>query len=485
MEHPTRGPRLVSPFRAVLFATFALGALAATQAGATPALTMDAGSGAVLYEDHATQPWFPASLTKMMTTYVALQAVKDGRIGFDTPLVVSARAASMAPSKMGFSPGTEVTLGNALKMMMVKSANDLAVTVAEGVSGSVEAFADEMNATAARLGMVQSHFANPNGLPDPRHYSSARDLALLGRALYQNFPDQAELFSIGALSLDGQVIANHNNLLGRYPGVDGMKTGFTCAAGFNVVASASRGGKRLIVVVLGAPTVATRTAKAAALLDRGFLGIDRPGQMLTSVALRGGAAPDMHGAVCKGRSRAIAQFTAETTKLEAPLAAQAASGTTQTPERSLLFDASALNQPVPMASRIAMVPTPVFEPVPVYVGAAPGYTGPVAAVRPAGTPVGTPAPPDAASAYAAPPADAAAAAPAALRPDAAALPLKGRKLAAKPHHPDKPTKTAAKPAPKKPAATAAKKPAAVEKTAAKKPLPRTVAAKAAKPDAKD
>ena len=173
----------------------------AAPAAANPTIVIDAASGETLVQQEATRPWYPASLTKLMTAFVALKAVREGRITLDTPLKVSARATSMAPSKMGFRPGTLVTLDNALKMLMVKSANDIAVTIAEGVSGSVEAFANEMNASASALGMRESHFTNPNGLPDSRQVSSARDMAVLGRALYVYFPDQAGLFDIGALRL--------------------------------------------------------------------------------------------------------------------------------------------------------------------------------------------------------------------------------------------------------------------------------------------
>ena len=226
---------------------------APARAQATPYLVVDADSGQVLIENEATEVWYPASLTKLMTVYVALDAVRAGKLTMDTPLVMSARAARMQPSKMGFRPGTEVTLDNALKMLMVKSPNDVAVMVAEGVSGSVEAFADDMNAAAKRLGLHESHFVNPNGLHDPEHVSSARDMAIIARALLHEFPDHADLFGIGALQLGGQIIRNHNGLLGRYPGADGMKTGFTCPAGFNVVATANHYGRRLISVVLGAP----------------------------------------------------------------------------------------------------------------------------------------------------------------------------------------------------------------------------------------
>ena len=152
--------------------------LARRAAQATPYLVVDADSDQVLMQNEATAPWYPASLTKLMTVYVALDAVRNGKLTLDTPLVMSARAARMPPSKMGFRPGTQVTLDNALKMLMVKSPNDVAVMVAEGVSGSVEAFADEMNADAQRLGLHESHFVNPNGLHNPAHVSSARDMAI-------------------------------------------------------------------------------------------------------------------------------------------------------------------------------------------------------------------------------------------------------------------------------------------------------------------
>src|SRR5580693_9830463 len=245
-------------------------ALFASPVLANPTLVIDANSGQVLIESQPTANWYPASVTKLMTVYVALQAVRAGRMTMDTPFVVSQRAANMPASKMGFRPGTQVTLDNALKMLMVKSPNDVAVMVAEGVSGSVEAFADDMNADAQRLGMHESHFVNPNGLHNPDHVSSARDMAIVARALLREFPDHTDLFSIGALQLGNRYIPNHNGLLGRYPGADGMKTGFTCPAGFNVVASANHSGRRLIVVVLGAPSARTRNQEAADLFDRGF-----------------------------------------------------------------------------------------------------------------------------------------------------------------------------------------------------------------------
>src|ERR1700734_4234920 len=200
--------------RRVLFGLAASLALGAASVQATPFLGVDADSNQVLMENEATAPWYPASLTKLMTVYVALDAVRNGKLTLDTPLIMSARAARMAPSKMGFRPGTEVTLDNALKMLMVKSPNDVAVMIAEGISGSVESFADEMNATAVKLGLKESHFVNPNGLHNPAHVSSARDMAIVARALLREFPDHADLFSIGALQLGRQYIPNQHGLLG-------------------------------------------------------------------------------------------------------------------------------------------------------------------------------------------------------------------------------------------------------------------------------
>ena len=208
--------------------------LGAASAHATPFLVVDADSDQVLMQNEATAPWYPASLTKLMTVYVALDAVRAGKLTLDTPLVMSVRAARMPPSKMGFRPGTEVTLDNALKMLMVKSPNDVAVMVAEGVSGSVEAFANDMNADAQRLGLHESHFVNPNGLHNPDHVSSARDMAMIARALLREFPNQADLFDIGAIQLGRQYIPNHNGLLGplsrRRRDEDGLHLpgGFQC-----------------------------------------------------------------------------------------------------------------------------------------------------------------------------------------------------------------------------------------------------------------
>jgi D-alanyl-D-alanine carboxypeptidase len=411
-----------------------------------PYISIDVASGRVFEARNPTHPWYPASVTKLMTVYVAIQAVQQGRLSLDTPLIVSARAARMKPSKMGFVPGSLVTLGNALKMLMVKSPNDVAVTIAEGVSGSVEAFADEMNQTAAKLGMRESHFVNPNGLPDPNHYSSPRDMAVLGRALLLNFPQYAGLFDIGAMKLGDQVIPNHNGLLGRYPGADGMKTGFTCAAGFNLVASATRGERKVIVVIMGDLTAKIRTAHAADLLDRAFAS-SQVGESASELPAAGGAPPDMRAGICGGRSPK-AVLEAENEDFDSPI--QAAPGAAaQVPREGAM---------------IASLPRPVFDPTPVYVGEAPGYQGPIAGPRPANTPIG-------AIAYTAPqPQQAAASTP--LQPDPQALSMhRGAKKphAAKPADAsEKKAKTSKKSVKKKDAKQTAAKIAPAKKADAKK-----------------
>jgi len=285
---------------------------------------------------------------------------------------------------MGFRPGTEVTLDNALKMLMVKSPNDVAVMIAEGISGSVEAFADEMNAAGLRLGLKESHFVNPNGLHDPNHYSSARDMAIIGRALFKEFPDHADLFDIGAIQLGNQIIPNHNGLLGRYPGADGMKTGFTCPAGFNVVASATRNGRRLIVVVMGSPSPRERNMEASQLFDRGFAQSGGGVALETLPASSVASPPDMRGQVCSRRNRlAVAAANAEEERVFTAAAAPASSAPSPGGRGQQRTAAAVAATAPPAAVSAALLDERVhFDPIPVFVGPKPGWTGPVLAARP-------------------------------------------------------------------------------------------------------
>jgi len=239
-------------------------------ARAEATLLVEADTGKVLQMENAAYPWHPASLTKIMTAYVTLQAVREGRITLDTLVTVSQTAASQSPSKMGLAPGTQLTVDNALKMMMVKSANDMAVVLAEGVGGSIDGFSAMMNATAQKLGMTQTHYVNPNGLPADEQITSARDLAILARAFIHNLPEYEYFVHIPAIKFGRRITGNFNHLIGRYPGADGFKTGFICASGYNLVASATRNNKRLIAVVLGSTSGRARAVKAAQMLEQGF-----------------------------------------------------------------------------------------------------------------------------------------------------------------------------------------------------------------------
>jgi D-alanyl-D-alanine carboxypeptidase len=244
--------------------------LAASPAHAEATILIDADTGKVLHAENATYPWYPASTSKLMTLYVTLSALRDHRITPDTLFTVSPNAAMQAPTKMGIPAGAQVTVDNAIKMMMVKSANDMAVLLAEGIDGSIDDFAQEMTDTAHKLGMTESSFVNPNGLPADGQIVSARDLAILARALLKEFPEYSYYWHIPAIKFGRRITRNYNPLLGRYVGADGMKTGFICASGFNLVATAQRDNKRLIAVVLGAPSGAARAMKAAELLESGF-----------------------------------------------------------------------------------------------------------------------------------------------------------------------------------------------------------------------
>ncbi len=231
---------------------------------------VDVGSGTVLDSRDSNHRWQPASLTKLMTAYLTFKALRAGTLTPTSPVKISAKAATQAPAKMGYKPGTVVNVDNALKMLLVKSANDVAMALAETVGGSEAGFVAMMNAEARQLGMVSTHYDNPNGLPDAGQITTARDLAVLARALWLNFPQYRELFRIPAIRAGKHILKSENVLLERYHGANGMKTGFVCAAGYNIVGMASRSGRQMMVVVLGASSAKNRAETAALLLNRGF-----------------------------------------------------------------------------------------------------------------------------------------------------------------------------------------------------------------------
>lgn len=233
---------------------------------ASPKMVVDVATGRVLDHEEAFRKWYPASLTKLMTAYTVFRALKSGEVSLDMPVVMSKRAADQPASKMYFKPGQKMTLDSALKILLVKSANDVAVAIAENVSGSQEKFVARMNAEAQRIGMVSSRFVNPNGLPGKGQYTTARDLALLAVHLKRDFPEYAAYFSLEGIDTGKKQYPNYNLLIGRFEGADGMKTGFICASGFNQVSSATRGGRTVVTVVLGSDSLAARADISADLL---------------------------------------------------------------------------------------------------------------------------------------------------------------------------------------------------------------------------
>ncbi len=244
--------------------------IAAGPAMAGPSILVDLDSGKVIEQEDAFKRWYPASLSKLMTTYVVFRAIQAGEVTLQSPVRITKRAAKEPPSKMGYAPGSELTLDSALKIIMVKSANDVATAIGESIAGSEEAFAARMNAESARLGMTGSHWVNAHGLHSDEQYSTAHDLAVLARALRTEFPQHASYFKLEGIVAGNAKIKNHNDLIRRFDGTDGMKTGYTCPAGFNLVATATRDGRTLLAVVIGERSSEERAVKAADLLAAGF-----------------------------------------------------------------------------------------------------------------------------------------------------------------------------------------------------------------------
>lgn len=356
----------------ILACLLGAGTARAEQDVQTPGLVVDASSGRVLFAERATEPWYPASITKLMTTYVALDMVRQGRVAMSTPLTMSEYAASQPPSKLGLKPGGTITLENALKIIMVKSANDLATMIGENLGGSVDGFALMMNERAHRLGMRESRWYNPSGLPDGRQQTSARDMAVLARALLAEFPDYEYLFHIGAVQLGSEIMRNHNGMLGRYPGADGMKTGFICSGGFNIVATATQGGRRIITVVMGYPSARERDLRAADLFDMGFSSRGWGSQQVESLPPSGVMSPpDMRQVICGPKRKRTPREDDEQAVVPSPGAA----GNAENPIASL-FSSSALGAfsgaAPQLGSRRSLGPRVAFEPIPVFLGASPG-----------------------------------------------------------------------------------------------------------------
>jgi D-alanyl-D-alanine carboxypeptidase (penicillin-binding protein 5/6) len=234
------------------------------------AIVIDANSGEVLYDKRADSPRYPASVTKVMTLYLTFEALSEGRMKLTDRVVMSPRAAGQAPTKIGLRPGDSMSVDEAIKAMAVKSANDVAVAMAERLAGSESRFAALMTLRGQELGMRNTRFVNASGLPDSRQISTARDLAILSRAVMRDFPQYYSYFSVRGFTFRGNYIKGHNRLLDNMEGFDGLKTGYTNASGFNLAGSAVRDGRRLIAVVLGGPSTAWRDNNMEDLLLTGF-----------------------------------------------------------------------------------------------------------------------------------------------------------------------------------------------------------------------
>ncbi|WP_417767836.1 D-alanyl-D-alanine carboxypeptidase family protein [Stappia sp.] len=232
------------------------------------AIVIDAASGSVLHEEQADALRYPASLTKMMTLYLLFDALSEGRVSLDTELAVSARAAGQPPAKIGLRQGGTITVSQAIQALAVKSANDVAVAVAENLGGSEDAFARSMTSKARALGMRRTHFVNASGLPDPRQVTTARDMAILSRALKSRHADRARAFTARSFAYNGRTFEATNNLLGRVAGVDGIKTGYIRLSGYNLAASARRGGRQVIAVVFGGESEGARDREVTALIEQ-------------------------------------------------------------------------------------------------------------------------------------------------------------------------------------------------------------------------
>ena len=241
-----------------------------TYAPGSSSIVLHADTGAILHSDNQHAPRYPASLTKMMTLYLLFEAIEQRKISIKHYLPVSKHASKQSPSKLYLKPGDEISVHDAILALVTKSANDAAVAVAEGLAGSESAFADRMTKKAQQLGMVNTVFRNANGWHNASQKTTAYDMAILLKAIIKKYPRYYKYFGTKTFYFRGQQHNNHNHLLGKYPGMDGGKTGFTCPSGFNLAASAVRSGHRLIAVVLGGATGRSRDNRMAKLLDQSF-----------------------------------------------------------------------------------------------------------------------------------------------------------------------------------------------------------------------
>src|SRR5829696_1441008 len=344
------------------------------------AMVVDAKTGRVLHAQNEDAPRHPASVTKVMTLYLLFEQLERGRIALDTPLQVSANASRQAPSKLGLRPGSSIDVEDAIQALVTKSANDVAVVVAENLDGSEETFAEQMTRKARALGMTNTRYRNASGLPDPEQITTARDLTILGRAIQERFPKQYRYFQTRVFNYAGAAHRNHNKLLGRVEGVDGIKTGFTRASGFNLLTSARTGERHIVAAILGGRSGGARDAAMAALvkttLPRAYAGArtapviaeasDRPRPAVISEATRPRAEPQVDTT-----ATVASPVRAKPQPLDVAAMRPVVATTTPT---SLRWSTGA--QPIPAAAQAyAPVappprPQPLVEPAPAAVAAA-------------------------------------------------------------------------------------------------------------------
>ena len=272
---------------------------------AIPMLLIDAKTLQVLYAEDAGQPWHPASLTKLMTAYVTFAALKEGRLTLDTPVTISQHAWNQAPAKSGLEIGESVSLKDALYIMLVKSANDMAMAIGEVVGGNEKAFVAQMNKMSADMGLTGTHYDNPNGLKSPGQVSTARDLAMLALYIQRDYPQYMPIFQTQAVQLGPHRLETSNEMLEQFAGMTGMKTGYICQSGLNIVASVERDGRDLIAVVLGGSSARERNELTAQLFLRGLSGALTPtGRTVVQLTNLDGPPTDMGPQICGKKAKA-------------------------------------------------------------------------------------------------------------------------------------------------------------------------------------
>ncbi|RFC62674.1 D-alanyl-D-alanine carboxypeptidase [Fulvimarina endophytica] len=270
-------------------------------------IVVDVKTGKVLSQTNATERRYPASTTKLMTAYLAMKAVEVGSVSWDMPVVMTRQAAGEAPSKLGIPPGSVMRLDEAVRALLVKSANDVATAVGQALGkGSTETFVAMMNRTAGLIGMRDTTFVNAHGLPGDGQHSSAKDLAILGMTIRREFPQYKDWFGTEAIVFGGKLMQNGNKLLGRFDGAEGMKTGYICAAGFNLVSAVTRNDRTLVAVVMGANGTIERESLSAELFDAAFKADpDADYTEVTDLPIAGDESPtlDVSDFICSGKGR--------------------------------------------------------------------------------------------------------------------------------------------------------------------------------------